>query len=272
MSYTEHRPERGGPAWIRGQALSLPQEAEGQGQKVDIEALLKEEKYLLYAKFLEEKVPPEVCTRCTKITKVSPPSAITLEGGKIKEYIVKTLLSLFSLCNNEPEAQNSPPNPAEISGEPSKILVNPVNSEQNLTSNHASAKTEGPAAGSTPSLAPPTSLSPAILSPTVQAAGSSPTPAPDPAAINPELIHGRIATFLSKIPKEGIIVGSSYEDFSLLLSLPDFSDLPRSTVEKEFKVMLKLGDLMIMPRADGAFAVAPVHRQDAETNDYDDEY
>ena len=137
VSYTEHRPERGGPAWIRGQALSLPQEAEGQSEKVDIEALLKEEKYLLYARFLSEKVPPEVCTRCTKITKVSPPSDITLEGGKIKEYIVKTLLSLFSLCNNEPEIQNSALNPTEISGEPSKILVNPVNPEQDLTPNSA---------------------------------------------------------------------------------------------------------------------------------------
>ena len=130
VSYTEHRPERGGPAWIRGQALSLPQEAEGQNSQVDIETLLKEEGYALYVKFLEKKVPPEVCTRCTRITKVGPLSAISLEGGKIKEYIVKTLLSLFSLCNNEPEPQNSTLNPTEISGEPSKILVNPVNPMQ----------------------------------------------------------------------------------------------------------------------------------------------
>ena len=105
--------------------------------------------------------------------------------------------------------------------------------------------------------------------------GVSPTkagPDPTPAAISPELIHGRIAAFLSKIPKEGIIVGTNYEDFSLLLSLPDFSDLPRSTVENEFKAMLRFGDLKTMPRADGAFAIAPVRRQAAETNDYDDEY
>jgi P4 family phage/plasmid primase-like protien len=147
VSYTEHRPERGGVAWIRGQALSLPQEDEEQAQKLDIKIVLKEERYGLYSKFLEEKVPPEVfidCTENTRITKVSPPSAITLEGGKIKEYIVKSLLSLFSLCNNEPETQNSAPNPAEISAEPSKILVNPVNSEQDLTPNSAVDQEKAP--------------------------------------------------------------------------------------------------------------------------------
>jgi hypothetical protein len=81
---------------------------------------------------LEKKMPPEVCTDCTKITKDSPLTAITLGNGKIEEYIVKTLLSLCFVCNNETETQNPTSNPTEISGEPSKILVN---SEQNLTPN-----------------------------------------------------------------------------------------------------------------------------------------
>ena len=38
-----------------GQELSLPREDEWQSEKVDIEALLKEGRYALYAKFLEEK-------------------------------------------------------------------------------------------------------------------------------------------------------------------------------------------------------------------------
>ena len=133
VSYTEHRPERGGPAWIRGQELALPPEKEDKNKKVDVNELLKEEKYALYSKFLEEKVPPEVfidCADCTKVTRVSPLSAITLGNGNIEENRVITLLSLFSLCNNEPETQNSTPNHAEISGEPSKILVNPVNPMQ----------------------------------------------------------------------------------------------------------------------------------------------
>ena len=133
VSYTEHRPKRGGPAWIRGQAISLPQEGEAKSGNVDIETLLKEESYALYVKFLEEKVPPEVfkdCTRNTRITKVSPPTAITLEGGKIKEYIVESLLSLFSLCNNEPDNPKSTAHQTKISGEPSKILVNLVNHVQ----------------------------------------------------------------------------------------------------------------------------------------------
>ena len=170
VSYTEHRPERGGPAWIRGQALSLPHETEGQSAKVDIAALLKEEKYTLYAKFLEEKVPPEVfidCTENTRITRVSPPSAITLEGGKIKEYIVKTLLSLFSLCNNEPKTQNPITNPTEISGEPSKILVNPVSPVNPVQDSEPVSKNLA-YAGS-------------IISPLGQGSSlSSPAPGPDP--------------------------------------------------------------------------------------------
>ena len=125
-SYTEHRPERGGPAWVRGQALSVPQDAEGQPQNADIEMLLREDKYAAYSRFLEEKVPPEVCTRCTGITKVSPHSAITLEGGNIEEYMVKSLLSLCSLCNNDSEIGIVANNTTEISGEPSKIPVHLV--------------------------------------------------------------------------------------------------------------------------------------------------
>ena len=180
VSYTEHRPERGGPAWIRGQALSLPQEAEGQSQKVDIETLLKEKKYCLYSKFLEEKVPPEVCTDCTRITKVSPPSAITLEGGKIKEYIVKTLLSLCFMCNNEPKTQNSALNPTEISGEPSKILVNPVNSEQDSESSPENAGYPVDAGS--------------INSPSLQSPGHTGVPSPTPASgPSPDAEHEDLA-------------------------------------------------------------------------------
>ena len=131
---------------------------------------------------------------------------------------------------------------------------NPANQNNETSNSNAPSAMESQASGLANAEAPP------------------PTLAPGPATINSEQIHGRIAAFLSKIPKEGIIVGTNYEDFSLLLSLPDFSDLPRSTVENEFKAMLQFGDLKTMPRADGAFAIAPVHRQDAETNDYDDGY
>ena len=164
VSYTEHRPERGGPAWIRGQALSLPQEDEGQSQKIDIETLLKEEKYHLYAKFLEEKVPPEVCTDCTRITKVGPLSAITLGNGKIEENKVISVLSLCFMCNNEPETQNSTPNLTEISAEPSKILVNPVNPTQD---SEPASENLGYAGSIT---------APSLQSPGQEAASSSPQP------------------------------------------------------------------------------------------------
>jgi P4 family phage/plasmid primase-like protien len=180
VSYAEHRPERGGPAWIRGQALSLPQKDEGQTQQIDIKTVLNEKRYNLYSKFLEEKVPPEVfadCTDCTGITKVRPPSAITLEGGKIEEYTVKSLLSLFDFCNNGPETPNPTPNPTEISGEPSKILVNPVNSEQNLTPNSAVNQEKAPEA--------PNPVNPSFQENETSTNPGHPSPSPGPDAPKP---------------------------------------------------------------------------------------
>ena len=146
VTYTEHRPERGGPVWIRGQALSEPQEEDGQSQRVDMDALLKDTNYQLYAEFLNEPVQKEVfeksitstnCTDSTRITGIQLYTDRILYNEKIYEYIVKSLLSLFNLCNNNSTTQNSnnnlenpATNPTEISGEPSKILVNLVNPEQ----------------------------------------------------------------------------------------------------------------------------------------------
>ena len=81
----------------------------------------------------------------------------------------------------------------------------------------------------------------------------------DPKPINPELIHGRIETFLNQIPKEGIIVGTKPYDFSLLLSLPQFADLPSDLVEREFNTMLNFGDLRVVPNNEGLFAIVPIH-------------
>jgi len=159
-------------------------------------------------------------------------------------------------------------NPAQNSAtDPLKAAKAANLSFQENGNSDASAKTEGQGLEAVTPSSTLGSLTPsAIESPaSVQAAGSSPTPAPDPApvTINSEQIHGRIAAFLSKIPKEGVIVGTNYEDFSLLLSLPDFSDLPRSLVEREFKAMLKFGDLKVIPNSAG-FAIAPVHKEKFE--------
>jgi hypothetical protein len=75
---------------------------------------------------------------------------------------------------------------------------------------------------------------------------------------------------MRQMPASGMIVGERYGDFSLLLSSPVFSDLPRSRAEAELKTMLKVGDLKIMPNDSGLFAVAPVHRRNTDHNDYDD--
>ena len=110
------------------------------------------------------------------------------------------------------------------------------------------------------------------------AARSSPQPtAPDP---KPQLsdfalsqkIHAIINKVVRQIPSGGAIVGEKPNDFSYLLNMDDFKDLPKDKVEQELMSMVQFGDLKTMPRADGAFAIAPVHRQDAETNDYDDVY
>ncbi len=109
-----------------------------------------------------------------------------------------------------------------------------------------------------------------------QEAGSTPSPAPGP---GPETlsdfalsqkIHATIDKVMRQMPASGMIVGERYGDFSLLLSSPVFSDLPRSRAEAELKTMLKVGDLKIMPNDSGLFAVAPVHRRNTDHNDYDD--
>ncbi|MGC8588949.1 MAG: DNA primase family protein, partial [Hydrogenobaculum sp.] len=80
VTYTEHRPERGGPAWIRGQRLS-PVDQTQETKKVDPLIRLLDPKYELYIKFLEkiakelESVKQDDCTRCTRITNISLLSA-----------------------------------------------------------------------------------------------------------------------------------------------------------------------------------------------------
>ncbi len=88
---------------------------------------------------------------------------------------------------------------------------------------------------------------------------------------NPDLIHRRIETFLNQIPKQGVIVGTKLNYFSFLLALPQFSDLPTDLVEREFKAMLNFGDLRVIPRADGLFAIAHVRRNDSDNTEYYDD-
>ena len=107
-----------------------------------------------------------------------------------------------------------------------------------------------------------------------QEAGCSPSPAPGPETPSDfalsQKIHATIDKVMRQMPASGMIVGERYGDFSLLLSSPVFSDLPRCRVEAALKTMLKVGDLKIMPNDSGLFAIA-VHRRNTDHNDYDAE-
>ena len=180
-----------------------------------------------------------------------------------------------------PSVAQTPPNSNTLLATSNQIPPNQNNgTSQPDTPSTSVSPAEGQAAGFASLPAPgendPTGSMDSPMS--QEAARSSPQPtAPDP---KPQLsdfvlsqkIHAIINKVVRQIPSGGAIVGEKPNDFSYLLNMDDFKDLPKDKVEQELMSMVQFGDLKIMPRADGAFAIAPVHRQDAETNDYDDGY
>lgn len=87
--------------------------------------------------------------------------------------------------------------------------------------------------------------------------------------INP-LIQGRVQSFISRLPISGVIAGPKWGDWSYLIN-SNFADLPQEELVREFKKALELGDLLVLSRSDGLFAVAPARRQDnTDPVDYDE--
>ena len=96
----------------------------------------------------------------------------------------------------------------------------------------------------------------------------APTPPGNKPSPNPELIQGRVQSFISRLPISGVIAGPKWGDWSYLIN-SNFADLPQEEVAREFKKALELGDLLVLSRSDGLFSVAPARRQVNTDPEYD---
>ena len=96
----------------------------------------------------------------------------------------------------------------------------------------------------------------------------APTPPGNKPSPNPELVQGRVQSFISRLPISGVIAGPKWGDWSYLIN-SNFADLPQEELVREFKKALELGDLLVLSRSDGLFSVAPARRQVNTDPEYD---
>ena len=190
-----------------------------------------------------------------------------------------TKLLLPQLPNSLPniEAKNSPnisPATSVTNFIPTEKghSVDDVTNLNNLDNSHHTSS----AAGSSSHLPSGSSEAPAGSGVHLPADGVGVAHAPTPPTsksksrrVNPELIQGRVQSFISRLPISGVIAGPKWNDWSYLIN-SNFADLPQEEVVREFKKALDLGDLVTVPRPDELFAVAPATRQVNTDPEYDD--